>query len=173
VPLSIDGKDFVFQEIAIMTIAATLRDYLARQDVEYEVLSHPYSHSSMETAHATQVPGECLAKAVILEDEEGYLMAVLPSTYHIELHTLSERLQRRLKLVTEPDLARLFKDCDPGAIPPVGEAYGMDAIIDERLAAKPDLYFEAGDHRELIHMRGSVFMGMMGKAKVGRFSLPS
>jgi hypothetical protein len=26
-------------------------------------------------------------------------------------------------------------------------------LLDESLAEKPDLYFEVGDHRELIHMR--------------------
>jgi Ala-tRNA(Pro) deacylase len=156
-----------------MTIAATLKDYMARQGIEYDVLSHPHSHCSTETAKLTHVPAECLAKAVILEDDDGYLMAVLPSTNHIELHTLSERLQRKLRLTVEQQLAKLFKDCDPGAIPPAGEAYGLDTVMDESLAEKPDLYFEAGDHHELIHVRGSAFMKLMAKAQRSRFSLPS
>lgn len=156
-----------------MTIAATLKDYLARQGIEYDVVSHPYSQSSRETAELSHLTGERLAKAVVLEDEKGYLVAVVPSTYHIDLNTLSERLDRKFKLASELQLGRLFKDCDPGAIPPVGQAYGLDTVLDEHLTEKPDLYFEAGDHLELIHMQGDAFMKMMAKATRGRFSHPS
>jgi Ala-tRNA(Pro) deacylase len=153
-----------------MSIAATLKDYLDRQKVEYELISHPYSQSSRETVELSHLAGEDLAKAVVLEDERGYLLAVLPSTWHIDINTLSAQLERKLRLTSELKLSRIFRDCAPGAIPPVGQAYGVETVIEERLAGKPDLYFEAGDHRGLIHMQGSAFMKMMASAKRGRFS---
>ncbi|HVK56438.1 MAG TPA: YbaK/EbsC family protein, partial [Burkholderiales bacterium] len=152
---------------------ATLKDYMTQQGIEYEVLSHPHSHSSTETAKLTHVPAERLAKAVVLEDDKGWLMAVLPASYHIQLNTLSERLERDLKLAVEPRLKQLFKDCEPGAIPPVGQAYGMDTIVDESLTEQPDLYFESGDHEELIHVQGDAFMKIMANTRRGRFSAPT
>jgi len=156
-----------------MTIAATLMRYMAEQGLKYEVVDHSHSHSSMETAKLTHIPAENLAKAVVLEDDKGCLMAVLPAANHIELDTLSDRLERDLKFTIEPKLKQLFADCDPGAIPPVGQAYGMDTIVDESLAEKSDLYFEAGDHEKLIHMRRDRFMKMMENARRGRFSHPN
>jgi Ala-tRNA(Pro) deacylase len=160
-------------EIAIMTIAATLKDYLAQQGIEYELVSHPYSQSSRETVELSHLAGEHVAKAVVLEDEKGYLMAVVPSTHYIDLSTLSARLGRKFKLASELQVSRLFKDCDPGAIPPAGEAYSLETVMDDRLAEKADVYFEAGDHLELIHMQRGAFMKMMAKAERGRFSHPS
>jgi Ala-tRNA(Pro) deacylase len=77
----------------------------------------------------TEVPGDCLARV-------WHLMVVLPSTHHIELYRLSERLQRRLKLTTAPQLRQLFEDCAPGAIPPAGQAYELDTIAGRKSGGK-------------------------------------
>jgi Ala-tRNA(Pro) deacylase len=46
-------------------------------------------------------------------------------------------------------------------------------LWEENLAETPDLYLEAGDHRELIHIRAGAFMKMMAKAMRSCFSLLS
>jgi Ala-tRNA(Pro) deacylase len=55
----------------------------------------------------------------------------------------------------------LFKDCEVGAVPPVAMAYGLATYLDESLASQPDIYFEAGDHEALIHMRTEQFLSLM------------
>jgi Ala-tRNA(Pro) deacylase len=155
-----------------MAIAMTLRDYLSNHHVDYDVIFHPKSHNSIHAAKLAHVPADRVAKSVILEDDDGYLMAVIPSSNHVKLGTLSRELRRQLRLATEPELSELFGDCQVGAIPPIGTAYGMQMIFDEALAQQPDLYFEAGDHEELIHVDTRDFMGMMTEAQRGRFSQP-
>lgn len=152
-----------------MTTASRLEAYMMQRGVQYEVLPHPRSHSSMETAELAHVPGDCLVKSVILEDDEGYVMAVLPSTHHVEIGKLSRELNRRLGLATETELMALFGDCETGAVPPVGFAYGMMTVIDDSLAEKQELYFEAGDHRNLIHVNGDQFRVLMDKAVHAHF----
>lgn len=153
-----------------MAIAITLGDYLKESGVQYDLVAHPRSRFSMETAAAVHIPGDKLAKSVILEDEGGYLMAVLPATYHVELGKLSRVLKRRLGLATEQELAPLFADCDTRAIPPVGAAYGIETIIDDQLSHCDDIYFEAGTRDELVHMRRDDFLRLFRHAKHGRFS---
>jgi Ala-tRNA(Pro) deacylase len=128
--------------------------------VQYDVVTHSHSRSSMETAELAQVPGDRLAKSVVLEDEDGFLMAVLPST-HLRLGRLSRELNRRFRLATEEDGGALFEDCEPGAIPPLGSAYGMHTIVDDSLAEQPEIYFEAGDHERLIRVSREQFMQLM------------
>ena len=43
-------------------------------------------------------------------------------------------------------MGALFKDCEFGAVPPLGLAYGMSTVIDDCLSEQPEIYFEAGDH---------------------------
>ena len=153
-----------------MATASRVEDYLMRHGVHCDVLTHPHSHSSMETAELARVPGDRVAKSVILEDDDGYVMAVLPSTYHVRLGKLSRELNRRLRLATEDELARLFTDCETGAIPPLGLAYGMPTIVDDSLALQSEIYCEGGDHETLLHMNRDAFMALMEHADHARFA---
>ncbi len=150
-------------------IAARLREYMDQHDLRYDVLSHPHSHNSMETAELAHVPGRCLAKSVVLEDDAGFVMAVLPSTHHVQLGKLSRMLRRKLRLATEDELAGLFRDCELGAIPPIGSAYGMRTVVDDSLADEQEIYFESGDHEKLIQMSRDDFFAMMADADRTRF----
>jgi len=148
-----------------MFMSPTLEDCLRRISGRYEIVHHPHSEHSMGTAQAAHVPGDRLAKTVILQDDEGFAAAVLPSTYHLQLYKLWEETGRKLVLATEDEVRELFKDCDLGAVPPVAMAYGMHTYIDESLVHQPDVYFEAGDHEDLVHMAMDDFMRLMSDAE--------
>lgn len=152
-----------------MMMAPNLQDFLAAQQIAYDVVGHPHTGSSMETAKAAHVPGDRIAKGILLRDERGYVMAVLPSTHHVEVEALGRQLHRDLRLATEPDLAPLFGDCERGAVPPVGEPYGIPTVVDESLEAQPEVYFEAGDHEHLIRLTQAEFGRLMGAATRSRF----
>ena len=153
-----------------MPIANTLKRYLDNSNIQYDVLSHPFSGSSMETAEAAKVPGHQLAKGVIFHDAQGYLMAVLPSPQHVEIGTLNELTDRRLELIEETEVGKLFSDCDLGAIPPVGDAYQLEVVLDNALLDEESIYFEAGDHRELIHVNGNDFQRLLKNVRCERFA---
>lgn len=144
-----------------MTIAARLKEYMTMRHVDYAVCAHPRTGCSMDAARAAHIPGERLAKPVILEDDEGYVMAVLPANGRVQVGELSRQLRRRLRLATETELARLFDDCVPGAIPPVGPAYGLQMVMEETLDRQPEIYFEAGNHTELVRLSPAQFMDVM------------
>ena len=88
----------------------------------------------------------------------------------VGVDALREQLNRHLRLASETKLASLFKDCVPGAIPPVGDAYGMPTVLEHSLAGESEVYFEAGDHEELIHVNGRTFAQVMGGAEHLHFS---
>ncbi len=153
-----------------MAVAMTLQEYLDRWGVEYDVLRHRHSSSSLETAEAAHIPGGKLAKCVMTEDYRGYLMVVVPADHQVAFDLLDEALDRRLELATEEELEDLFSDCETGAIPPLGEAYGIEVALDESLANCDEVFFEAGNHSELIHLSGEDFRDLMVGARRGRFS---
>lgn len=151
-------------------MARRVTQYLQAHDIDYSVVAHHHTATSMETAEAAHVPGNRIAKTVVLEDDKGYVMAVLPATYKIDLGELHRQTNRRLGLATETELGSIFYDCDLGAIPPLGQAYGLETIVDDALAEQTDIYFDAGDHEHLVHVSAEVFSGMIGDAQLMRFS---
>ena len=153
-----------------MATAITLEQYLDRNGIAYDVLPHAPTRSSLRTAEASHVPADRLAKAVVLKKDRGYLLAVLPASQQLEWKALGEWINQNLTLATEDEIAWLFPDCTPGAVPPIGEAYGIETIVDDSLTEQPDIYFEGGDHATLVHMAGPAFCQLMTGAKHGRFS---
>jgi Ala-tRNA(Pro) deacylase len=153
-----------------MAIAITLKDFLETSGIHYDIVQHPYTASSMFTATEAHVSGEQLAKGVVLKDDKGYLVAVVPSTHHVQLGKLRKQYGRYFCLADERDLHALFNDCSDGAIPPIGDAYGVEVIFDDRLNECEEIYFEAGDHMGLVHVSTVEFRSLMGKARHGMIS---
>ena len=155
-----------------MAIAKTLHNYLENKGIEYELVTHPHSGSSMETAESAGVSGDALAKGIALKDQAGTLLVVVPSDYHIELDTLNDRLGRQLHLVPEEALQTLFPDCELGAVPPIGSAYAIESLWDPEasLGVQERVYFEAGDHVTLIQVTGEHFHELMADAQRAHFS---
>jgi Ala-tRNA(Pro) deacylase len=144
--------------------------HLADQRVEYDVIAHAPSWTSQETASKAHIPGQCLAKSVLLEDDQGYVLAVVPADSRVDLGELHRLTHRRLGLASELELVPLFEDCDLGAIPPLGPVYGLETLVDDSLAEQPDVYFEAGDHEQLIHVTAETFDLLTTGARHSSFS---
>jgi len=152
-----------------MPMSATLRSFLDQQQVTYELVPHPHTGSSMETAEEAHVPGKRLAKAVILRDGRDYFMVIIPSAEHVDLDALRRQFGNAAEMATEDELGELFPDCEMGAVPPVGAAWSLDSCIDECLLDEQEVFFESGDHEDLVRVSGEQFRKLMGDAKRGHY----
>lgn len=140
-----------------MTISNAVHNYLNRAGVPYEVMLHERTDCALQTARAADVPADMLAKGVLLRRSDGYLLAIVPASRQVRLNEVGRCLHGPVCLATEPEVTKLFDDCEPGSIPPLGEAFGIMTVIDESLVGLPDIFFEGGDHYSLIHVSGSDF----------------
>ena len=91
------------------------------------------------------VPGDRLAKSVVIEDADRYWVVLIPSTRRLDFTSLHRALGRQVGLATEEEVRALFGDCAPGAVPALAQAYGL-VLIDDALLDVDDVCFEAGDH---------------------------
>ncbi|MCP5163076.1 MAG: YbaK/EbsC family protein [Hahellaceae bacterium] len=150
-----------------MAIAATVYDYLRYHQVAYSLLPHSQTDSASESARAAVVPANDCAKAVMVRQGEEHLMAVIPANRYLDLHRLNKMMRGHYHLEAEADFARLFDDCSQGAIPAIGQAYAIPVVWDDALAQDEDVYLEAGDHRDLIHLSRQQFIKLMSEMPHG------
>ena len=153
-----------------MTIATKLKQHLDSSGVSYDTVAHPRTVSAMESAEAAHVPGDAVAKTVVIHHGDGYVLAVVPCSHRVDLTTLQELLDRPLGLASEREIDTLFDDCDSGAIPPIGSAYGLPTMLDASLKGRSAIWFEGGDHRTLVHVSGQDFDRLMQGARQESFS---
>ena len=156
-----------------MSIASRLKWYLDSHGISYECVHHARTATSLASAREANVPADDLAKCVLLEDERGYLMAIVPASCRVDLEEIGRQLGRQLTLATEAELGEIFDGCEMGAVPPIGDAYNIPTAIDDALLRLPDVYFEAGDHEELVHVSREAFADLLPHTLHGRYSRPN
>ena len=138
-----------------MAIAQTIADFLIDHKVDYHVYPHDYSERALEAAERTKLNPRSVAKAVVIatkrQHKRNYCLVVLASDCEVDLNEIRGIAFQDVELACEAELADLFPDCEVGAIPALGEAYGLPTFIDRSITdSSEEIFFEAGDHLELI-----------------------
>ncbi|MES9966691.1 MAG: YbaK/EbsC family protein [Sedimenticola sp.] len=147
-----------------MGVAITLREYLSDHAASYETIAHPRTASALQTSEVSHVPGDRMVKSVLLGDDDSYVMALIPASHRLDIEHVNDTIGRELDLMPETEVAGAFTDCEVGSIPPVGEAYGIETLVEPCLLDEPEVFFESGDHGVLIRMSGEQFRELLGEA---------
>ncbi|MBW3542656.1 MAG: YbaK/EbsC family protein [Planctomycetes bacterium] len=131
-----------------------IEEFLREQKVPFDVLHHRTTYTAQDTAHSLHVPGDNLAKTVVLNVDGEHVLAVLPATHAIDFDSLRQALSARsVELAPEDELSTLFDDCELGAVPPFGSQYGLPTLVDKPLCEDEHIVFDGNTHGEAIYMR--------------------
>jgi Ala-tRNA(Pro) deacylase len=131
-----------------------LKDFLDKNDIQYILISHSRAYTAAAIGAITHIPGKVIAKTVMVKLDGKLAMVVVPGSRHVNMAALKTTLGVNLALlVTEPEFAEAFPDCEVGAMPPFGSLYGLSVYVDETLTRDEEIAFNAGSHRELMRMR--------------------
>ncbi len=145
-----------------MSILKRLKEYLDREKVPYEVLTHRETYKATELAQALHVSGKDLAKVVMLKVGERFVMTVLPADWKVDLTRLRDIFQtHHVRLATEEEFRGLFPDCELGAMPPFGNLYGLEVYADRALLEDEEIVFQAGTYQEAVKLRYQDFANLV------------
>jgi len=154
-----------------MAVSKALAAFLKKQKVAHKSLKHPVVYTAQEIAAAQHVPGDQLAKCVVVKHDKGFHLAVLPATHLIDFAKLKKLLKaKKLKLASESDIKRLFPDSEVGAMSPFGNIYNVPVIVDKTLTGCAEMVCNAGNHTTTIKLWYKDFEKLV-KPKVGVFGL--
>jgi Ala-tRNA(Pro) deacylase len=101
-------------------------------------------------------------------------MIVVPASKLVDLIEVRPTLGlAQVRLAREEELGMLFPDCELGAMPPLGPLYGFPVYLDASLAGEDTIAFNAGTHREVIHMKTSEFRRLVSPSIVSLVREPA
>jgi Ala-tRNA(Pro) deacylase len=133
--------------------ATAIRRFLDEHRTRYVTVQHSRAYTAQEVAESAHVPGHELAKTVIAKLDGELAMAVVPAVYSVDIGLLRGVAQARsVSLASEDEFKGRFPDCQPGAMPPFGNLYGMRVLADDSLSDEEMIAFNAGSHVEIIRM---------------------
>jgi Ala-tRNA(Pro) deacylase len=146
--------------------------FLDEHMIPFDVVAHPHSQTSIETARAAAVDASRLAKGVLLEGEGCQMVAMIPADKEVHLGKLGQDVGMEVNLADEATVNSLFSECEPGVVPGLPNAWGVDMVWDDDLMAQPDIYLEGGDHERLLHIETRFLREAFGDAPHCHFSQP-
>jgi Ala-tRNA(Pro) deacylase len=157
-----------------MGVANRLTNYLSVSQTPYRVVHHKLTQSASDSAHAAHLSTSSVVKSVLLRDRENgrYLVALTPACNRLELGWVHTREAPHPVLAREAELGEVFPDCAFGAVPGFGQAYHLDMVWDENLADQASLYFESGNHEDLIEIEGHHFHQLFDSFPHAHISVP-
>lgn len=133
---------------------ASLLNYLDENNIGYVTLYHSPAYTAQGIAGLAHIPGQELAKTVIVLLDGKLVMAVLPANYHVDLMLLKKWAKAKtVELASEEEFQGRFAGCETGAMPPFGNIFGIPVYAERSLEKDKEIAFNAGTHRELIRMR--------------------
>jgi Ala-tRNA(Pro) deacylase len=134
------------------TGVAAVVEYLDAHGVPYEIVEHEPTMSASAEAFATHRAPQQVAKTVVLQDGQDYVLAVVPASERVDLHKLRELLSgsRSLRLATESEISRDFPALEVGAAPPFGSTLPRAEVVDSQLLGEDRVLCAAGDHRHSV-----------------------
>src|SRR5438128_11332509 len=117
-----------------MAIAASIGDFLKRERVPYRTIAHRVAYTAQEEAAVAHVPGRRWAKTVVCMADDQPIQVVVAADMIVDLERLRELTRARVvRLGTEDEMATLYPECEPGAMPPFGPLYGQRVYVDTTL----------------------------------------
>jgi Ala-tRNA(Pro) deacylase len=154
-----------------MEVFMMLQSYLDRMGIPYRVSFHAPAFSAHDLAEKEHIPGQLIAKPVIVKADGRFVMCALPATCRVDLHELTAQLHaHQLRLADERELVDLFPDCQLGAEPPIGFLYGMPTWIDQSLMADDRITFQAGTHESAVTLTMEDYQRIV-QPEIGRFGI--
>jgi Ala-tRNA(Pro) deacylase len=147
-----------------------LKDFLDSKGIKYVTISHSTAYTANEIAASAHIPGKELAKTVMVKIDGKMTMAVLPASCKVDFDLLQEVTgASKVELASEQEFQGMFPGCEIGAMPPFGNLYEMEVLVDKSLCEDEEIAFNAGSHTELLRLSYKDFERLV-KPKVVKFS---
>lgn len=149
-----------------------LREFLDDQGVKYVAIPHQVAYTARRTAIVSHIPNKELAKTIIVKIDGVLAMAVLSASGEVDLSLLRAATgARSVSVAKESEFKDRFPECEIGAMPPLGNLYGMAVYVDESLTKDETIAFNAGSHYELLQISYADFERLV-KPRVFKFTAP-
>ena len=145
-----------------MPLVEKLRVFLDTHHAAYQHTVHPIAYTACQVASAEHLPTREVAKAVVIFGDNEYHLVVVPANRLVDFQEVRIALGfKHARMATEEELARLFPDCEVGAMPPMGNLYGVPVHLDSGLASEEMIAFNGGTHRDVVHMKTADFRNLV------------
>lgn len=150
-----------------MAVSDRLANFLTRKGILYEQIEIEPAANLDAAVIASGQAQHRFIQPTLLIDINGVCMAVHRFDSTLDMDAVHQFTGRRLQPLTARQTARLFSDCDPGFVPPLGGAWDLPVLVDEDVVNAERVLLSAGTNHCLIEMEGRALRLALAGAREG------
>jgi Ala-tRNA(Pro) deacylase len=133
-------------------VTRKITEYLQSQGIPFEKLEHAPVTTSDAASGARGSRLAQGAKAIIVKADEKYYHLIISAAERVDNNKLRKILQtRRVRFANSEELVELT-GCQPGAVPPFGNLFGLSVLMDDAILSEETVYFNCGSHTVSLRM---------------------
>jgi Ala-tRNA(Pro) deacylase len=125
-----------------MSISIKVKEILDHAGAVYTMPAHPEGASDSAMVRTWIVNADGLMRIAMLPEDR------IPDLKHMKVITRCENI----RLATTEELVSAFPDCDPDAIPPLGDLFGLPVYCDVQVADHGVVEFRTGARDNTVRM---------------------
>jgi Ala-tRNA(Pro) deacylase len=141
-------------------VTERLERWLRERGARFRLIEHAPVFTSEEASRVRGTPIEAGAKALVLMAPDRPVHVVLPGDRRLDNARLRAILGTRTLRFATPEELLALTGCVPGAVPPFGNLFGLSVFVDEQLAQREEIAFNAGSNTVSIVMRCADFLDL-------------
>ena len=144
-----------------------VRQHLDEQNIKYSILQHSPAYTAQEVAESVHVTGRHFAKCVMVKIDGRLAQVVLPASDQVDLKRMAHSVgATSVELAKEEEFKDSFPDCEPGAMPPFGNLFGVEVFVSPHLTAADRIAFNAGSHTDVMQLSYDDFERLVNPIEV-------
>jgi len=154
-----------------MNMLETCLAHLREHRILFSHSIHPPAFTAREVAAAEGIPAHEISKVVVYYGDGDYGMLVLPADTMVDFGEIKRLMGLSFaRLATETEMLEMFPECELGAMPPFGDVFEIPVLVDESIETDGYIAFNAGTHRDVIHMKFAYFRQLVNPL-IARFAV--
>jgi Ala-tRNA(Pro) deacylase len=146
-----------------MAITKALKKLFKENKISYDVEKHKELFTAQQVAASEHITGYEFAKVVMLKCDSEMVMAVIPAPHEISIKKMKKLGYKKVKLASEGEFSNLFPDCDVGAMPALGNLYGLTFYVDNFFKKENEIIFNSGTHTETVKIKRKDYDRLVGE----------
>lgn len=152
-------------------VVQKIKELLEKNNVWFESIEHEPVRTSEEAAKIR--PGYSLkqgAKAIIVRVKISggtnlFTMLVLPGDKRFDNEKVKRFFKAKdIRFATEEEIKQITCGIEPGGVPPFGNLFNLQVVVDPTLTQNEKIVFNAGDRRYSIAMKAKDYMNIVKPA---------
>jgi Ala-tRNA(Pro) deacylase len=146
-----------------------VKEFLDEKKVHYEYKEHEEVRTSEEAAKARGEDIKIGAKAMILKCDDKFVMCILSAALKIDNKKLKVIMNSKNLRFATPDEVMEKTGCLPGGVPPFGNVFGIDILLDKSILANEHMAFNAGERTKSLKILTKEYLDAV-KPRIEDFS---